>query len=328
MDCLDIETIEAYVMGFLDEATSTRLAEHIRHCPRCEEEIRKTQLVYKALGHLFATESREECPSGEKLADFSDGLLPAAEVDRISRHVKVCVYCAADLYYLQKQSHALPAAVLEATATLASKITIPPETWAQKAGGDVYKFPEHVALAMFAPAEDRQKRLAAGTGKGFGKQLLADDKTPFQIEMVQFGSELRLTISLKEGSLEPSDGLVAVLLSEGKETYLAQVVRITEGKGSCSLSQALLEKLPRRQPVYISIAPLDASKLWQGSGAALSADVLLPLLKDADASLRQAAVELLGEIGDPAATEAVAALKNDPDESVRNAATAAIRRLT
>ena len=343
MTCLDDETMEALVTGFLDEPARAEAVAHVRQCPACRETLQQTLTVYRALDRVFAEETREDCPSGAELARYEAGELDVPEGQRIEAHLKTCVRCAADLHELQKTAPASPVAeqpgpddrrfavATEAIPVVCAAAVDEPSiaAWAEESVQMVYKFPEAVSLPCFVPQAQQQRRLAAGTGKGLRRQDLDTRDSPLQVELVQFGDEVRLTVGAGEEGSQYADSIVRLVLAEGEKVRLTRLIPLRNGRGSCVLSpEEVLACTPERRALVASVEVLDAQRMLRAAGKAAVVEALVGLLAHADPSVRRSAIDLLAESGATGRLDAIAALKTAPDETVRSAASRAWRRLS
>ncbi len=328
MSCLSEETIEALVAGLLDEADRCRALAHLRQCPACREAVGDTTLVWQALDPIFAAESRDRCPSAEQLDRYLQGTLSGAEARQVQEHLATCVRCAADLQALRAPAPG-PAAtrvipLLHATAKGHPAV----QRWTRESVDRVFRLPEPVRLTSLAPGADRQQRLAAATGQGFTEQRLTADASPYELEIVQFGEEIRLTVSLTDPNVPAAEGIVRVVLAEGDEVRLERLIAIQEGRGGCVLTPDEVRRCaPQQEPLTARVERLDAWRMLRDAGTAAVAPAVVELLAHADAAVRRAAIALLTEAGAVQVLGAIAACQEDADPSVRAAATRAVKDL-
>ena len=123
------EELQALLEGELPSRNRARTEEHLASCARCSEELEAWRLLFSKLGDLPALAPREAFgervmagvqlpesiplaarvrerlaallpaagnahPTGERIQDFVEGLLPARQAARTRRHIEDCKACA------------------------------------------------------------------------------------------------------------------------------------------------------------------------------------------------------------------------------------------
>jgi predicted anti-sigma-YlaC factor YlaD len=72
LDCDQVvELVTDYLEGALDEATATRVREHLADCPGCESYVDQVRRTSRTLGHVSASALSSEARS-ELLKAFRD----------------------------------------------------------------------------------------------------------------------------------------------------------------------------------------------------------------------------------------------------------------
>jgi len=329
MRCLSEKTIESLVTGFLDRQARIDALEHLRRCAKCRDLVRKTITLYRGLSGVFARESREDCSGGAELADYQQGRLNSADNERIEKHLKHCVRCAADLYDLRIESTIsleTPESVFKIYQSAADKDPI--NKWFKHAIQQNFNYPETIKLPAFIPKTEQSLRLAAATGSGFEKQNLTQKQLPFDIEISQFGQECRITLKLKENLHDYANCLVRLIFCEGKSERLAKPVLVKNGAGKCLLSPDEVDAcVPEENPLTINIETVSIDKLHKKTKDPAIIEALIKLLRHFDAQVRLSAINLLAETDSKQVLRAIAELKKHPDPLVRAAAQKALKQL-
>ena len=176
-----------------------------------------------------------------------------------------------------------------------------------------------------APKADAARRLAAATGDGFSEQVFREDQPPFEIRLLQFGQELRVTASVTDRDSPYANCLAELRLLEGGDCRFSQIILIQDGQGRCLIQQAAIQHArPSDQPVRVAVQPLLTANQLTAVGNAVFVPILERLLTQDDVEIRRAAVRLLGEMRDPAAAGLLGRAAQDADDQVRALAQAAL----
>ena len=336
MDCLDEETIEALAAGTAEGRCKADALAHLRQCSRCRKTVRESLVLYRALGWLFASETRDGCPSGQELADYDEGGLAAPARDRIQHHLKSCVRCAADLHELKTAreeilaSQPAPESRQTTRGIHPAAAVQPVQALLQRAVREVFQLLGTIEIACFAPRTPQLAVLRAATGSGFQSQTLTTGPdAPFELEMAQFGEEVRVTLRVRPGKPAYTDALVRLVFVEGETPKFSKIIAVAKGKGACVFNaEEVAVCRPQQQALAASVEILDVGRMLQSALEGGTIESLASLLADPDPAVRRALVGLLAWTGQPGAVDLIAPLHNDPNPSVRKAAAAAMKRLT
>jgi hypothetical protein len=177
-----------------------------------------------------------------------------------------------------------------------------------------------IRLPILEPATGEAMRLAAATGKGFSTQTVRHDDPPFEMELVQFGEQLRMTIrSLAEDSSQ-KECLARVNFLEQDRCRLSMVVLIEDGQGRCIVQPDEVRKLKLDQEsLSLRVELVDTIAKLAESGADAYIPILERLLRHEDPNIRCSAVAVTVRVYGPQARPLIETLSNDEDESVRSA---------
>lgn len=91
---LDDRTLLIYIDG----EASADVAAHIERCPHCRE---RAQRLARLQGRMTAQLYRLDCPAPSELGEYHLGMLPAAEMEAIRRHLEECPHCRREVAQLE-----------------------------------------------------------------------------------------------------------------------------------------------------------------------------------------------------------------------------------
>lgn len=316
----------------LDADRRAALEQHLTTCPRCRarwDQLREgAASATSTFRRAMAVPPRGECPSREVLTAYLDRTLGPDEAQDVDAHLAACPECsdrvaklledrapkAEDAFrrYLARRLLDLLVRVPEEADALAAALRSHPETPAPPT--------PDVRLPLAEPATGAALPLAAATGEGFSEQVLRQEDPLFEIHLVQFGDQLRVTVRTREAESPYRDCLARLVFLEGDTVRFARVVRVADGEGRCVLPPDKTEALrPEREPLAARLEPLVTLEDLAGAGADAYTPILDRLLRHQDPAIRRHAVEVLAVIRGPAACPMIRPLADDPDDSVRAA---------
>ncbi len=316
----------------LDANRRAAMEQHLTTCPRCRARWEKFRegaaSTASAFRRAMAVPPRGECPSRETLTAYLDHTPEADETQDVDAHLAACPECsdrvaelleargpeAEDAFqrYLARRLLDLLVAVPEEADALAATLRSPPDTPAPPT--------PDVRLPLAEPATGAALPLAAATGEGFSEQVLRQEDPPFEIHLVQFGDQLRVTVRTLEAESPYRDCLARLALLEGGTVRFARVVRVADGEGRCVLPPDETHALrPEREYLAARLEPLVTLEDLARAGTDAYMPILERLLRHHEPAIRRHAVEILGVIRGPAAGPIIRPLADDPDDSVRAA---------
>jgi len=316
----------------LDADRRAALEQHLTTCPRCrarwDQLCEGARYAASAFRRAMAAPPGGECPSRETLRAYLDHTLGADEAQDVDAHLTACPECsdrvaeileargpeAEDAFrrYLARRLLDLLVAVPEEADALAATLRSPPEA-------PTAATPD-VRLPLAKPATGAALPLAAATGEGFSEQVLRQADPPFEIHLVQFGDQLRVTVRPLEAESPYRDCLARLVFLEGDTRRFARVVRVADGEGRCLLPPDQTHALrPEREHLAARLEPLVTLEDLAGTGPDAYLPILERLLRHQNPAIRRHTVEILSVVRGPAAGPIIQPLAEDPDDSVRAA---------
>jgi hypothetical protein len=311
------------------------LLEHIAVCADCRENWEQVSAGAQRMQSLMseaASKAREtlKCLSEDQISQYVADTLDPHRRQVADRHLDKCSRCRdalaakyAEAYdreggawwnqYVEEQLLGLLSLLPQAELN-----EIVSELEAAPAQSDLTG--QIIRLPILEPARGEVMRLAAATGKGFSSQTIRQDDPPFEIELVQFGEQLRITIrSLAEDSSQ-KECLARLNFMEQGHCRLSMVVLIEDGQGRCIVQPDEVRKLRLEQEsLSLRVELIDTIAKLAEAGAEAYVPILEKLLRHEDPNIRRSAVAVTLRIRGPQARPLIETLSNDEDESVRSA---------
>jgi hypothetical protein len=138
----------------------------------------------------------------------------------------------------------------------------------------------------------------AESGRGFRRKVLTEPRTPFEIELVQFGGRFLINIIAQDEA--HSEAFVKYSLMEEGSTRREGLVMISDGKGSVTLTEEDIEALrPETSPLKIRLEVLanrDVASGLEATDLVKLVERLQMLLESEDPATVEAALEFLKDI--------------------------------
>lgn len=310
------------------------LQQHIEGCPECRARWQQMSEGARHMESLLdaAWQASGNCLSDYVLAGFVGGSLDPSARQAAEKHLFDCERCRdalaqrfAGIYeqqgdawwstYVAHQIFQLLTLVPERVEELLGVLKI--------AAGEPPESGQTVRLPMF----DRAGKLAASTGDGLSEQRFSQDDPPFEFHLVQFGRQLRIEIRAEgeDSCYATCPGKLEFL--EGQICRYFRVVLIEKGQGQCLLEpdEAIAIPLGDRPP-EMRFTPLVTLADLETVGAEAYRPILARLLREAEPSVRRAAVEVAARIYGPNVDSLVGHMTEDDDQEVRQAAERALNQ--
>lgn len=311
------------------------ILEHIEVCAECRENWEQVSAGAQHMQSLLskaASKAKEtlKCLSEDQISQYVADKLDPQRRHAADRHLGKCSMCRdalaakyAEAY--DKEGGAWWNQYVE--EQLLSLLSLLPQAELNEIVDELETEPSQseltgqvIRLPILEPARGEAMRLAAATGKGFFTQTVRQDDPPFEIELVQFGEQLRMTIrSLAEDSSQ-KECLARVNFLEQDRCRLSMVVLIEDGQGRCIVQPDEVRKLKLDQESFaLRVELVDTIAKLAESGAEAYVPILERLLRHEDPNIRRSAVAVTVRICGPQARSLIESLSNDKDDSVRSA---------
>ena len=98
MHCISPPKLDDYtLLMYIDGDAAPQVAAHLRLCPHCQ--ARALQLA-QVQGRLVTQLYRITCPSPLELGEYHLGVLPPAQTEPITRHLRECPHCTGEVAQL------------------------------------------------------------------------------------------------------------------------------------------------------------------------------------------------------------------------------------
>jgi anti-sigma factor ChrR (cupin superfamily) len=317
-------------------------ARHMEICDRCRRDWEKTSAGAKYLQTTFDAgeeEHREDDhPSIDVLAAYAYDALAPQETEAISDHLASCALCEEtvsetrafragedrdeQVVILRSAGRHLLGVLArtgdEAPALLdVVRVEAPQGRWSP----DDARVP-----ALLAPHIAAQ-RVAAAEGEGFTRQTIRQEEPPFELSVVQFGEQLRVSARVLDEASGYADCLARLEFFEGDRCRLARVILVEHGRSECILSpEDAKAARPDSQGVKVRLSPLVTLEQLAEAGADAYMPILAKLLRNADSRIRLETIRVLERLGGPRACELIRRMTDDTDAQVRVAAQRVLER--
>jgi hypothetical protein len=311
------------------------ILDHVEVCAECRENWQQVSagaqhvqsLLFKAAGK---TKETLRCLSEDQIRQYIADTLDQHSRQIADRHLDRCSKCrdAVALKYAEayeKEGGAWWNRYVE--EQLLSLLSLLPQAELNEIIGELETAPSQsdisgqiIRLPILEPASGEAMRLAAATGKGFSSQTIRQDDPAFEIELVQFGEQLRMTIrSLAEDSSQ-KECLARVNFLEQDRCRLSMVVLIEDGQGRCIVQSDEVRKLKLdKESLSLRVELVDTIAKLAEAGPEAYVPILERLLRHEDPNIRRSAVAVTARICGPKSRPLIEPLSNDKDESVRSA---------
>jgi len=318
------------------------ILEHIESCAECRENWQQVSagaqhvqsLLSKAAGKAKET---LRCLSEDQIRQYIADTLDQRSRQIADRHLDRCSKCRdavaakyAEAY--EEEGGAWWNRYVE--EQLISLLGLLPQAELDKIIGELETAPAQseltgqvIRLPIPEPARGETMRLAAATGKGFSTRTIRQDDPAFEIELVQFGEQLRMTIRSLAEDPSQKECLARVEFLEQDHCRFSMVVLIEDGQGRCIVQPDEVRRLKLDQEgLSPRVELVDSIAKLAEAGAEAYVPILEKLLKHEDPNIRRSAVAVTARICGPGSRPLVETLSNDPDESVRSAAKKALNQ--
>jgi hypothetical protein len=311
------------------------ILQHVEVCAECRENWEQVSAGAQHVQNLLskaASKAKEtlKCLSEDQISQYAANKLDPHSRQIADRHLDQCSRCrdAVALKYAEayeKEGGAWWNQYVE--EQLLSLLSLLPQAELNEIIDELETAPAQsgltgqvIRLPILEPARAEAMRLAAATGKGFSSQTVRQDDPPFEIELVQFGEQLRMTIhSLAEDSSQ-KECLARVNFLEQDRCQLSMVVLIEDGRGRCIVQPDEVRKLRLDQEsLSLRVELVDTIAKLAEAGAEAYVPILERLLRHEDPNIRRSVVAVTVRVCGPQGRALVEPLANDKDESVRSA---------
>jgi len=311
------------------------ILQHVEVCAECRENWEQVSAGFQHVQSLLsqaANKAREtlKCLSEDQVSQYAADTLDPHSRQIADRHLDNCSRCRdavavkyAEAYeneggawwnqYVEEQLLSLLSLLPQAELNEIIN-ELETETSQSELTGQIIRLP------ILEPARGEAMRLAAATGKGLSTQTVHQDDPAFEIELVQFGEQLRMTIrSLAEDSSQ-KECLARVNFLEQDSCRLSMVVLIENGQGRCIVQPDEVRKLRLDQEsLSLRVELIDTIAKLAESGSEAYIPILERLLRHEDPNIRRSAVAVTARVCGPQARSLIESLSNDKDDSVRSA---------
>ncbi len=316
------------------------LREHITNCASCrrrwEEHCRDADSVAQLLRDARSAPPAptKECLSDEQVSQYVGGALTPEAAKAIDEHLATCRECAAMVrsarffcWEAQQEAAKYESAPIAGTVLrlLGSSSSAQDALRSLRLGPPdrQFLFDQPVRLQGLMPKAQSAVRLAADTGQGLSEQTFHQDDPPMDINLMQFGRELRIEVSVPGTGSPYANCLAELRLLEGQQCRLSRIILIHGGQGRCIIEPSSAQHArPDNQNVKLAVQPLVTEAQLAAAGQAAFVPILERLVEHDDADVRNSVVEVLGMIKSPEALSVVRRACQDADPKVRSSAQA------
>ena len=319
------------------------ILEHVEVCAECRENWEQVSAGAQHMQRLMSEAGNKaraalKCLSEDQISQYVARTLDPHRKQIAERHMATCSRCrdAVAAKYVQaydREGNAWWNRYVE--EEILGLLSLLPQAELNEIIDELEKAPSQsdlagqiIQLPILEPARGEAMRLAAATGKGFSTQTVRQDDPAFEIELVQFGEQLRISIrSLAEGPSQ-KECLARLNFLEQGHCRLSMVVLIEDGQGRCIVKPDEVRKLKLdKESLSLRVELVDTIAKLAEAGAEAYIPILEKLLRHEDPNIRRSAVAVTVRIRGPQARPLIEALSNDEDESVRSAVKKALDQL-
>lgn len=303
-----------------------RIIEHISSCEECKREMSSVLSFNEKLRRFWSEYLSSKCPDEETLFSFLEEKLTGDQLIEVELHLSVCPICRykvesareslEEIERLEKAREELVSSLIKRLKKKLGKIDIEKALEGlekilvpSRLGEELFAFLSRSVEVLTYPFKTPLEApalmpVAAGgvkladTGRGFQRKIVAEEGTPFEIELVQFGE--RFTLNLKTADEAYRECLVRYSLLEGTEVRRQKVVLVSEGKAAVRFSEEEIEALrPEKSPLKLNLKVLlkgDVISNLKAEDVVTFLERLQALLLSEDPEIAEATLETLKKI--------------------------------
>jgi len=328
--------------GQLTDRQRQDFERHLASCPSCRSRWERMSAGLRRIDEAFGVPGRAAetgCPSDEQMVAYLDGALEPQERQELEAHLSRCARCRAEVEFIRQgsadyQTEGGPWWARYAARQVLALASKAPQVIDELAAAVGVRAPQAgtsdraIELPALQPRSVTAQRLAAATGDGFSRQVLRQDRPAFELEVVQFGQRLRISVRALGNGSPYADCLAQVKLLEAEACRFSRVILVEGGQGQCTIEpQQLAAARPEAAALTARVQPLLTVAQLAEAGVDAYLPVLEKLLGHTDPEIRRHAVVVLARISGARARRLLGPLVTDPNAAVRSAVEQALRQV-
>jgi len=315
MSCFDEKKIYEYLDDILEAKDKEEVEGHLKECLACQKRVAELKAFEKDLKQ-FWREFRKACPSPEEMYEYSLGKLGKEDAERISKHLGICHICKMKYEESEKMAEefeklaslgagaeAVPKIafgdaqkkVLAKIAEIFNELAKKPKEIKESFKGiwrNNFPYAQPIGLKVLQPAFGRVLE-RADIGKGFEKQVIQEEGSPFEIELAQFGK--RLNIIFRTDSEWFRYSVVRFEMFEEERKY-SGILSVIDGIGKFTVNLEDKDfKRPEKNPYKIKIDAISSVELLADLTDPKSSRIFAELSKSGDAEMKKFLAEVMGK---------------------------------
>jgi len=314
MSCFDEKKIYEYLDGILETKEKEEVESHLKECPACQKKVAELNALEKDLKR-FWREFRKKCPSPEEMYQYSLGKLSNKEAEKVSEHLEFCHICKMKYEESEKMAEEFEEltrkgvketfdfALLEEEKGIFQKITealnlVERSKRFVEAFENLWKFnfsfDKAVGLKALAPC--LEGAYLADVGEGYGKEVIQQEDSPFQVEISQFGKHISLILRTETELLKNS--IVRFHFYEKEKAKYSGILFVSDGIGKYVINVGEEDlKRPEEEAYRIKLDVLSSVDILTDIKEPSSSKILIELMKTGNAEAVKMVTDIIEKRG-------------------------------
>jgi len=307
MSCFKERILYEFVENNLVKQEKEKIEDHLKECNACKEKVEELSAFERDL-NVFWREFRKKCPAPEDMYAYGLGRLNKNEIERISKHLQLCHICK--LKYEESQEMAeelekiaasgieekMPEGFLSETKkVILQKIadainSVEKASAFSKSFGKLWKshfqYDKPIGSRFLVPGPI----YVAASGRGYGKEVIQQEDSPFKVESIQFGKTLNIILRTESELFK--DSIVKFQLFEKEKERHSGVLFVSGGIGKQTIN---LEDIiaPEEEPYRISLDVLSAVDILSDIKDPSSSTIFMELMRSGDEKVMKMITEII-----------------------------------
>jgi len=314
MSCLDEKILYEFSDNILEGNNKEEVEKHLKECEICKKKLDELKAFDKDL-KFFWKEFRKSCPSPEDIYEYSMGRLGKKEAEKISEHLESCQVCKIKYEESEKMAEELEKLAGSEAEEEISEISLPEEkkrilekmaetlNLAKKSRAIMesleklwranFSYSKPIGLRILEPCFGRAFEMA-DIGEGYEKEVIQEEGSPFQVEIVQFGKQLSIILDTETELFKNS--IVRFKLYEKEEAKFSGTLFVSDGIGKYIINLGEKDfKRPEKVPYKIRLDVISYMDILADIKVPASSQILMELMKSGNAKIRKSIIDILGK---------------------------------
>jgi len=311
MSCIDEKVLYELLDNTLEGKERERVEEHLKSCEACKNKADELKAFDKGLKQ-FWKDHKKNCPSPEEMYEYSLGKLSKEEEEKILKHLQFCHVCR-----MKNEESEKIAEEVERLARAEGKEELPGALPSEIKNGVLQKLADALSLAeaskilkeslekfwishfsygrpikIGAIAPCVVEAYVADVGKGFEKEVIQEENSPFRVEINQFGKELEIILHTEAALFKNS--IVRFILFEKEEEKYSGILFVSNGSGKLvtDLREKALKR-PEKEPYKIKIDVMNTADILAELREPSSSKILMELMKSGNPEIIKLVTDII-----------------------------------